>query len=311
MSACDRCTGHCCRLFYLPRSPASLLASAAASRARICAGVGGRVDIDMIMIAAMVKEVAAHPQTTAEVAEASGIGKEPAVGWDGLVDGEAVPDGTYTYTFRGQDSWQNAPSPVARSGTVKVDTTPPVLSAVPEPGDPPPWFSPNGDGAADVARLSWLAGEPLSGTAGIYHARTLVRTWPLAGTSGAVAWNGRNRLGALVADGHYWFRIAARDAAGNLGIGFAASGPAIHPGHYYTGRLAGEKNLAMLIRSFGAYRRQGGDWLLILVGDGPERDAQVDRRAFQPSMRWSTCANRTLGDCAGRVSSPAQRVGCT
>lgn len=39
----------------------------------------------------------------------------------------------------------------------------------------------------------------------------------------------------------------------------------------YVGRLAAEKNVAGLMRSWIAYREAGGSWPLVLVGDGPER----------------------------------------
>ena len=71
------------------------------------------------------------------VRSTSGTGQEPVVSWAGLVDGASVADGTYTYTFRGQDARQNAPEPVAKSGTVKVDTTPPALSDVAQAADEP------------------------------------------------------------------------------------------------------------------------------------------------------------------------------
>ena len=39
----------------------------------------------------------------------------------------------------------------------------------------------------------------------------------------------------------------------------------------YVGRLAEEKNVLGLLRGWIAYRKQGGTWPLMLVGDGPER----------------------------------------
>jgi 1,2-diacylglycerol 3-alpha-glucosyltransferase len=41
----------------------------------------------------------------------------------------------------------------------------------------------------------------------------------------------------------------------------------------YVGRLAPEKNIDGCLRAFAAYRRSGGSWSLVLVGDGPEREA--------------------------------------
>lgn len=47
------------------------------------------------------------------------------------------------------------------------------------------------------------------------------------------------------------------------------------PGSYflYVGRLAEEKNVAGLLRSWLAYRAAGGTWALVLAGSGPEREA--------------------------------------
>lgn len=41
----------------------------------------------------------------------------------------------------------------------------------------------------------------------------------------------------------------------------------------YVGRLAPEKNLDGLLLEYAAYRKQGGAWSLLLVGDGPKRQA--------------------------------------
>ena len=48
-------------------------------------------------------------------------------------------------------------------------------------------------------------------------------------------------------------------------------GSAKLPGNYflYVGRLAPEKNVDGLIRAFAEYRRGGGTWSLVLIGDGP------------------------------------------
>jgi 1,2-diacylglycerol 3-alpha-glucosyltransferase len=45
------------------------------------------------------------------------------------------------------------------------------------------------------------------------------------------------------------------------------------PAQYFlfVGRLAPEKNLERLLRSFAAYRQQGGSWGLVIAGDGPSR----------------------------------------
>ena len=43
----------------------------------------------------------------------------------------------------------------------------------------------------------------------------------------------------------------------------------------FVGRLAPEKNVDLLLRSFSEYRRQGGQWGLVIVGDGPDGPALV------------------------------------
>ena len=49
------------------------------------------------------------------------------------------------------------------------------------------------------------------------------------------------------------------------------SAPVHGPYFLYVGRFAEEKNVAGLLRSWSAYREQGGTWPLVLCGDGPER----------------------------------------
>jgi glycosyltransferase involved in cell wall biosynthesis len=51
------------------------------------------------------------------------------------------------------------------------------------------------------------------------------------------------------------------------------------PYFLYVGRLSEEKNVGALLESWEAYRREGGTWPLILVGDGPERERLRDRAA--------------------------------
>ncbi|MFT4112066.1 glycosyltransferase family 4 protein [Silvibacterium sp.] len=50
----------------------------------------------------------------------------------------------------------------------------------------------------------------------------------------------------------------------------------------YVGRLAPEKNVAGLIRAWQVYREQGGNWPLVLVGDGAEGPALRELAAQSP-----------------------------
>ena len=154
------------------------------------------------------------------VRSASGTGKEPVVTWAGLVDGAAVADGTYTYTFRGQDAWQNAPEPVAKSGTVKVDTTPPALSDVAQAADELPWFSPNGDGSRDMFGIKASTNESGKVEVGVRNdGGDLIRTFSATVSAGAfsIPWDGRDNGGAVVPDGTYDIRLVPVDGVANRG----------------------------------------------------------------------------------------------
>jgi hypothetical protein len=82
---------------------------------------------------------------------------------------------------------------------------------------------------------------------------------------------------------HTFFPSIAVDAEGNAAIGFAASAPGIHPGAYYTGRLASDapgtvqpsEILAagqdFYVRKFGAGRNRWGDYSGISVDPADDR----------------------------------------
>ncbi len=53
----------------------------------------------------------------------------------------------------------------------------------------------------------------------------------------------------------------------------------------YVGRLAEEKNVHGFLDSYLEYRRGGGTWPLVLVGDGPERKALEAQAAASPYAR--------------------------
>ena len=155
------------------------------------------------------------------VRSTSGTGKEPVVSWAGLTNGVAVADGSYRYTFSGQDAWQNAPEPVARSGTVKVDTTPPALSNVAEAAGDLPWFSPNGDGSRDTFALKASTNESGKIQVGVRPDgnSTLIRNFTVNVSAGAFAipWDGRDNDGAVVPDGVYDVRLVPVDVVANVG----------------------------------------------------------------------------------------------
>jgi spore germination protein YaaH/flagellar hook assembly protein FlgD len=147
----------------------------------------------------------------AAIATGSGTGASAWVAWNGRTNGGSiVADGSYRLTLSLVDHAGNRTS---RSWTVRVDDTPAAIA----PAATPASFSPNGDGIADTARLSWTASERITGTARIDKSGIVYRSWSVSGaTSGAITWNGKTAAGTSVPDGVYTFRVTGRDAAGNL-----------------------------------------------------------------------------------------------
>ena len=143
----------------------------------------------------------------------TGSGGSAAITWNGRTNGgTVVADGLYRLTMSAADHAGNRAS---RSWTVRVDRTPAAIQATVAPAT----FSPNGDGAADLTRLAWSSSERISGLARIVRGTTVIRSWTVTGASaGAIAWNGTNASGSVVPDGTYAFRVAGRDAAGNLAV---------------------------------------------------------------------------------------------
>jgi len=86
-----------------------------------------------------------------------------------------------------------------------------------------------------------------------------------------------------VVDNEYFARQAAEQRR-------QTSTAALHlPSHYFlsVGRLAPEKNVEGLIRAFALYRKRGGTWSLVLVGDGPLASSlrqQVSEAGLQDSV---------------------------
>ena len=62
------------------------------------------------------------------VASSTGTGREPIVTWDGMTGGHRVADGTYTWTVRGGDAWQNGTA--TGTGSLVVDTSAPSITSI-------------------------------------------------------------------------------------------------------------------------------------------------------------------------------------
>ena len=156
----------------------------------------------------------------AVVASQTGTGSQPNVTWDGLVAGKAVPDGTYTWSFRGADAWLNGVA--TGTGSLVVDTAAPSITALSPDGSVINQLSPNGDGLADTIATTATTTEAGSFAVRVADAaNTTVRTFTQATAVGAngVTWDGKSNTGAVVPDGVYTITIAPRDAAGNSGGG--------------------------------------------------------------------------------------------
>jgi flagellar hook assembly protein FlgD len=107
-----------------------------------------------------------------------------------------------------------------RSGTVRVDTTGPVLATMSAFADSTPWFSPNGDGSREAFVINGDVSE--SGRI-LAHVRNeagdVVRYFSTAVSAGSVSvsWDGRLNGGAVAPDGTYTVRLTPVDGVGNAG----------------------------------------------------------------------------------------------
>jgi flagellar hook assembly protein FlgD len=152
--------------------------------------------------------------------EQTGTGSTFQVPWNGRVGGNPVPDGTYTVSLTGVDAWGNAPAHTTRS--VTVDTTTPSVTALTPAADTAQWFSPNGDAVRETVAVTATNSESGALVARVLNAAGgTVKTWSVASGTAAtlITWDGRTTAGGYAADGIYTFRIAAQDAAGNIGAG--------------------------------------------------------------------------------------------
>ncbi len=139
----------------------------------------------------------------------AGAGAAITATWNGRADdGSVVADGSYDLTLAVLDAAGNAAKQI---WTVVVDSTAPVLGLAATP----PAISPNGDGTTDAAALAWTADEAGTGWLRIVRGSTLIRKWPLTGTSGSASWAGIDAAGHAVPDGRYAVTLDVMDASGN------------------------------------------------------------------------------------------------
>ena len=155
----------------------------------------------------------------AVVGSASGPAPDPDWRFDAVWAPTAlsVPDGTYSWKLDAWDSWNNGPS--TKTGTVVIDTVPPVLAGVAAADTAAATFSPNGDGKADSISVGFSTNEAGYVDASVRNSGGLVRSLSVVTPvgDGKVTWDGTDPSGDVVADGVYTLRMAPRDLAGNVG----------------------------------------------------------------------------------------------
>lgn len=154
------------------------------------------------------------------VGTTTGHGSTFSATWTGLVNGVAVPDGSYTWAVRGSDAWQNGAA--TGGGTLVVDTVGVNVSSLSPDGSTVSVFTPNGDGVGDSVSTTVTVPEAGSIAASVTNAGgATVRSWTMTSVAGAnaIAWDGRTDAGTVVPDGDYTLHFTARDRSGTNGVG--------------------------------------------------------------------------------------------
>jgi flagellar hook assembly protein FlgD len=133
--------------------------------------------------------------------------------WDGMVDGEALPDAQYIFFA---EAWNDRGRiGQSRERTVVIDNTVPDVSV----SRPRTIFSPNGDGQLEQMPISQEVPQADSGAGAILNANDeVVRTFDFTDSiPETVEWDGETDGGDIAPDGSYTYRLTAVDRAGNEG----------------------------------------------------------------------------------------------
>jgi hypothetical protein len=169
----------------------------------------------------------------------SGEGTSAEVTWPGLDEqGRARPDGTYSAVVTAANDLGNA---AAKTVRLVLDTVAPQLRSAEAEYD---WFSPNDDGWAETAKVTYRAAEKAATRVSIVDGagkveRRLTDWRDASDAEQSATWNGDVTSGDALApapDGEYAFLVECRDAAGNVSrkkaailvdrtLGFLAASP--------------------------------------------------------------------------------------
>ena len=131
--------------------------------------------------------------------------------WDGKDgSGKIAPDGTYRYVVRSTDAAGNRTEQAI--GGLVLDNAAPEL----ELSLAYRLFSPNGDGRKDELPIAVRTKGDDEWEAFVTGAKGIVlASWKWKGEAPALAWNGKDEAGNVVADGNYRLSVRSTDPAGN------------------------------------------------------------------------------------------------
>lgn len=145
---------------------------------------------------------------------ASGTGTSVSSSWNGRNDADQlVADNAYHLRLAATDLAGNV-GVTPGSSTVRVDTSPPVISL---PGHNPNPFSPNGDGVKDTTTLYAVITDlaPVTYTLEVRDsADTLLRTFTGSGSVSKL-WDGKDTAGVIQPNGNYNLKVIATDSLGH------------------------------------------------------------------------------------------------
>ncbi|RLW68220.1 MAG: hypothetical protein B6D68_04130 [spirochete symbiont of Stewartia floridana] len=148
----------------------------------------------------------------AEVMSWNGRGNLPErQEWDGMkTGGGRVNDGPYTGELT--VNYVKGDSAMARTGSILVDTQPPMI----EINVTDRLFSPDGDGQKDALIISQRSSEEESFNASLYDINGQeVLSWVWAEALEPIEWNGTDESGNALPDGAYRYEVSGMDNAGN------------------------------------------------------------------------------------------------
>ena len=171
-------------------------------------------------------DVAVNGRNGTTVRTYSGTSSPKAIAFDGKTsDGKAAAEGDYQAVISAR--YVNGYAPVAKSPYFTLDVTPPEAMTKSSISI----FSPVGDGKLDTVTFTQTASAEQAWTAQVFALGSdgnisgkAIKTVQFGATPDTTfTWDGRDDAGKLAGDGHYGYRLASTDRAGNTGYSNVAS----------------------------------------------------------------------------------------